>query len=261
MRNLLLLSIFLTNSILAQIPNPGFENWVAGNWQLEPEGWTTLNDQLQTAVTQDLDSYDGEFAMRVEAIPDGIGGYGRAECTVPIDYIPSSLDFYAKSEIEFGAVDVTITFFNEDFLFNSFNWTGSTSIEEWTLISIPMDQNEPVLTHAVITVQALFGDLVPGTAVISVDAMGFDGPLSERTPEKLSDFRFYPNPAQDHVIIEEVEFDSQIRIIDLSGKEIYSGIVRETPFSIDVKDFVTGLYLLNITEPDQKMISQKLIIK
>lgn len=261
MRNLLLLFILFQGSLFAQIPNPGFESWIVGNWLPNPQGWTTPNDQFNTVVSQDTDSYEGDFAMRVEAMPDGIGGFGWAECTIPIDYIPSSLDFYAKSDVEFGGVNVVITFFNNDFLFTSFNWSSGESIEDWTLISIPMEQNEPVLTHAVIRVEALYGDLVPGSAWISVDAMGFDGPLSSSPLLQESDFRFFPNPARDQLIIEDVLPGSTIRIINLTGQTIYTETGQQSLLSIDVSNFPTGLYLLSITEPNQITRSQKLVVR
>ncbi|MCZ4410736.1 T9SS type A sorting domain-containing protein [Cryomorphaceae bacterium 1068] len=261
MRFLLLLSVFLSSSLLAQIPNPGFESWIVGNWQLDPEGWTTSNGQLIPAVYQDTDSYEGEFAMRVDAVDNGLGGYGFAECTVPIDYIPSSLDFYVKAGTEFGGVSVTISFYNNDFLFNSFDWNSGTSIEEWTLVSIPMEQNEPVLTHTVIRVEAQVGDLVPGTAWISVDAMGFEGPLSDGDIIDDRDFAIYPNPANDYIILDGLAPNATIRIINIAGQTVFESNSVATQMRLDLDNFAPGLYILDVQPVKKAGVSRKLVIK
>lgn len=261
MRFLLLLLVFLSGKLFAQIPNPGFESWVAGNWQLEPEGWTTSNGQVLPAVTQDNDSYEGIFAMRVDAVNDGLGAYGWAECTIPIDYIPSSLDFYVKAGTEFGSVNVSISFWNNEFLFNSFEWNSGSSIDEWTYISIPMEQNEPVLTHAVIQVDAIVGDLVAGTAWISVDAMGFDGTLSDEQVVVNKDIQIYPNPAADRVNIQNFkEVIDYVSIYDNSGKLVEQKRANKSYNQIDVSQLPVGTYLMVATLENGKSISKKLLI-
>ncbi|MGB6037225.1 MAG: T9SS type A sorting domain-containing protein [Cryomorphaceae bacterium] len=260
MRFLLLLSVFLTGSLFAQIPNPGFESWIVGNWLLDPEGWTNGNNQF-AMVTQDEDAFEGDFAMRVDAVNNGLGAFGWAECTVPIDYIPSSLNFYAKAGTEFGGVIVTISFYNNESLFNSFEWNSGTSIEEWTLVSIPLEQNEPVLTHAVIRVEAQVGDLVPGTAWISVDAMGFEGALSDGDMVVDKNLELYPNPAADYIILDGIPPNSTVRIMNIAGQMVFESNSSTTLLRLDVQDFAKGLYILNVQAANRVSTSQKLVIE
>lgn len=261
MRYLLLLSIFLSTTLFAQIPNPGFESWIVGNWQLDPEGWTTSNGQLIPSVYQDEDSYEGEFAMRVDAVEVGIGAYGQAECTFPITFIPASLDFYVKCQNESGAVIVTISFFNEENLVYSEYWNNAGTIEEWTLVSIPLSQIEPVMTHAVIEVSAQVGDLVPGTAWISVDAMGFEGPLSNDDMVVDQDFQLYPNPVSDQLILDGLAPNSTVRIVNVAGQTIYESKSATPQLKLDVQNFAEGLYILNVQGRDQASTSRKLVIR
>lgn len=261
MRFLLLLSIFLSCSLLAQIPNPGFESWVPAPWYPSPEGWETPNDEGNTVVTQDQAAFEGDYAMRVDAVLDGIGAFGWAECTVPIDYIPSSLDFYAKAGTEFGGVIVTISFYNNDLLFNSFDWNSGSPIEEWTLISIPMAQNEPVLTHAIIRVEALVGDFSPGTAWISVDAMGFDGPLNNADQIVDDQLRLFPNPASESINISGITAGSKVRIMNLAGQTVFESISTNSQMIADVKNLPKGLYIVHIQGSNENSLSQKLVIK
>jgi hypothetical protein len=198
--------------------------------------------------------------MRVDAVGVPLGAYGFAECTFPIDYIPSSIDFYAKAGTEFGGVSVTISFFNNEFLFNSFDWNSGTSIEEWTLVSIPMQQDEPVLTHAVIRIEAIVGDLVPGNAWISVDAMGFEGPLSDDDMIVDQDLELYPNPASDYIILDGIAPNSTVRIMNIAGQLVFEANSTASQIRLDVQRFAKGLYMLNVQSPDKVGTSRKLVI-
>ncbi|MFN2430740.1 MAG: hypothetical protein ABR574_12030, partial [Cryomorphaceae bacterium] len=101
-------------TLSAQIPNANFESWVEEDGFLTPEDWEPLIVNDVSSVTQDLDSYEGIYAMQVEALKTGVGSSGNASTTVDIDFIPASLDFYAKASSEFGFVSVEITFYNQE---------------------------------------------------------------------------------------------------------------------------------------------------
>ena len=259
MRLFLLLSILISSTLSAQIPNPGFESWIVGNWLLDPEGWTNGNNQF-AMVTQDEDAFEGNFAMRVDALDNGLGAYGWAECTFPNTFIPASLDFYVKALAEFGGVSVTISFFNDEIMFYSESWNSGTSINEWTLVSIPLEQIEPVMTHAVIRVEAQVGDLVPGTAWISIDAMGFEGPLSNGDELIKQELELFPNPASNQVILDGVTPNSIVRIVNVAGQTVYESNSVTSQVRIDVQKFAKGLYILNVQGADNVGTSRKLVI-
>lgn len=199
--------------------------------------------------------------MRVDAIDNGLGAYGSAECTFPNTSIPASLDFYVKSQSEFGGVSVTISFFNGENMFYSEFWSSGQTIEEWTLVSIPLNQIEPVMTHAVIRVEAQVGDLVPGTAWISVDAMGFEEPLSNDDMIVDQDLELYPNPASDFIILDGITPNSTVRIINIAGQTVYESNSATTQTRLDVKPFSQGIYILNIQNENQVIASRKLVIE
>ena len=56
-------ALFISSSLIAQIPNPGFESWVNN----DPEGWTTF-DFFGDAVTQSSDSHSGSSAAKLQII-------------------------------------------------------------------------------------------------------------------------------------------------------------------------------------------------
>lgn len=256
---LILLATLLSTFGLAQIPNAGFETWILDDFYLEPEGWSTSNTEIESAVTQDLDSYEGVYAMKVTAIPNGLSASGFAQAYVPIDYIPASLNFYAKTEVEFGAVSVAISFYNQDFLFETFEWTISEDLENWTFVSLEMPQYEPVLTHAFITVTAYYGDLVPGTAWISVDAMGISQTLNSEEKGKIR-FSMFPNPATDQVQLDNLPEKAHYRIMDCLGKTMVQKAIRNTNEIIYLDQFNPGIYLVEVIN-GEKRATRRLVVQ
>jgi hypothetical protein len=244
----------------AQIPNSNFENWSFGTWSLEPDGWVTPNNQLETFVVQDQNAYEGDYAMRVIALPVGVGKFGSASTTVPIDYIPASLDFYVRCFVESGMVSVSIAFYNEEFLFNSFEWDSFVSIDEWTPVTIPMEQNEPVLTHAVISVEAFVGDFSPGEAEISVDAMGFGG-VTNIDDRNKPDMVLYPNPATDQITITGLTDQTEIHVFDALGQAVMAKRVSGPSIQLDLFALGSGLYLVEAETKNGISATKRMVIR
>lgn len=246
MKKLLLLFLLLPVFAAAQtIPNGNFESWFWAGWYENPEYWVTDNTELQYTVTKDFDSYEGEIAMRVTAVPIGVGEYGEALTLFEIDAVPAALNFYAKTDVEFGGVSVAITFLNQDLEIYTEEWFNTSNLEDYTLISIPLDQIEPVITHARIKVVAQVGDLIAGTAWISVDAMEFGEPLSVKKTE-LNSFKIYPNPASESLTIQSSGSSlGNLKITDVAGKIVIEKNVQENLTTIDIQSLAPGLYTIS----------------
>lgn len=245
MKKLVLISLLLPLFATAQtIPNGNFESWLVVGFLEYPEYWETDNTEEQTTVTKDFDSYEGELAMRVTSQPIGVGEYGEATTLLEISNIPAALNFYVKTELEYGAASVEVTFLNQDTEIYSEGWFSSTTMEDYTLISIPLSIAGPVITHARIRVAAQVGDLIPGTAWISVDAMEFGLPLGVDKTE-LKAFKIYPNPASEYLTIESDEISlGNIKIADALGKIVFENRVKENQTRIDTQSLAPRLYIL-----------------
>ncbi len=150
-----------------QVPNGGFESWIPTPlFSLDPEFWMTDNNQLQLSCAQDSMPYEGEWAMRVLPIPIGVGEEGRAIIEIPTDYIPPSLDFYAKwDRTATAGVGVTVTFYNGETDFYTEYWYPEELASEWVPISIQLSQIEPIMTHVVIEVGVYVGDFAAGESL------------------------------------------------------------------------------------------------
>lgn len=266
MRYIFLLFIFISSiSFAQQIPNPGFESWFVETWQEAPEDWQTPNGQLIPIVTKDTDAYEGDYAMKVTAVNDGIGASGWSKCFIPTSFIPSSLDFYVKAStqmgsVSVGSVSVKISFFNNENEFYTETWSSNESIGDWSLISLPLNQIEPAMTHAEIEVEAFASDLAPETVWISIDAMGFDGPLSSKSNQAI-DFEIYPNPTTSNTTISGEISGSQLSLFDLTGKLLEKIQINSDVHEVNLVDFPKGIYLMEISSRSGARSSQKLVKK
>lgn len=247
-------------TLSAQIPNANFESWIEEDGFLLLEDWEAHIVNDVSSVTQDLDAYEGMYAVQVEALKTGVGSTGSASTIVDIDYIPPSLDFYVKASSEFGLVMVEITFYNGEDEFNSFMWSSSDEvIADWEFVSIPLVQNEPVLTHAEIVISANVGDFAPGSAVISVDQMEFGNTtgLNDLTENSLE---IYPNPASDAIRIAEMSEVSYVEIMNLSGKLVGRFSRAEIQNEISVRDLTPACYTVIAYLKTGEIARQKLVV-
>ena len=62
----------------------------------------------------------------------------------------------------------------------------------------------------------------------------------------LSDF-VYPNPADDIIFVNITEPESRIDIYNIEGKLVLSEVAKNSPFIIQAKDMVPGLYVLQVS--------------
>jgi hypothetical protein len=84
--------------------------------------------------------------------------------------------------------------------------------------------------------------------------------VSATRNQKAFGFKIYPNPSQDFVQLEGFETQSaKYGIIDLSGRSIQVGILREN--RIDVSSLLSGIYFLRLELVSGEWGSEKLVIE
>ncbi|MBN2773675.1 MAG: T9SS type A sorting domain-containing protein, partial [Prolixibacteraceae bacterium] len=73
---------------------------------------------------------------------------------------------------------------------------------------------------------------------------------STNDPETFKNLKVYPNPTSGKVVINGLNplSEAQVRIIDNSGKVIFTGLANGSLFEIDLAGFASGIYHLNITQ-------------
>ena len=74
-------------------------------------------------------------------------------------------------------------------------------------------------------------------------------------------FRFYPNPVEDELFILGTNKVKRIEIIDVLGKTVVTHLIEKSIIKIDVSELKNGIYLLQVTNENDKSETKKLIVK
>ena len=82
--------------------------------------------------------------------------------------------------------------------------------------------------------------------------MSIDDSVSENT-------FLYPNPATDSVTITTATDQSMVKIIDVTGKLVYSTLINNQG-SIDTSAFANGVYFVQISNENQPLQTKKLVV-
>ena len=73
---------------------------------------------------------------------------------------------------------------------------------------------------------------------------------------KGSLFRVYPNPAENILFIDYSKVaEANIQIIDISGKIVYSNIISNIPYEINIEKFPTGFYLVKLMVEEGEFVA------
>lgn len=80
--------------------------------------------------------------------------------------------------------------------------------------------------------------------------------------ESLNRVEIYPNPATDLInIVFDKNAEYSVRIMDISGKVIYTNSVNAERLVISENSMVSGIYFVQIIDADNNSITKKLIVK
>ena len=151
-------------------------------------------------------------------------------------------------------------------------WTPTANETEW---EIRLDESDSLII--VNTPNYQFTDLAVGEHTISVRAICSEETYSEWTStnievttSSLQDVNdtiavsLYPNPAKYETTLKMLGLtsDATITVINTKGQTLVKDEVKagETTYRLDLSNFVSGIYYINILSSD-KIITQKLIIE
>ena len=81
-------------------------------------------------------------------------------------------------------------------------------------------------------------------------------------PYNVKPFISYPNPVSDVLVIRLPDHTDQgkkmIRVMNINGKTIKSIPVAGTTFSLDMRNFMRGMYLIRVEQKDSVLVSRVL---
>jgi hypothetical protein len=256
------------------ILNYSFENWSPVSWE-EPNSWATFNlwaiGQPTMPAIKSTDSYAGTYALDLSVVQstegdtlwgaatNGYWGYNGAAGGQPFTGSPSAVECWYKYtpvagdnaffSVEFKAGGSTIGNYG-----NNFN-TPANTYTLWTQAITP-------LTPDTILIAIWAGNNIGSQ--FKIDNIDFVFPVGIAEGLTVDKLVAYPNPATDVLKIKfNIENDNNvsIRLIDALGKELTtrslghlsSGVYRE---SFNTSDFSTGVYFLEFTLGDEKLVKR-----
>lgn len=80
--------------------------------------------------------------------------------------------------------------------------------------------------------------------------------------ESLNRVEIYPNPASDVINIEFDQYGQyNVRIMDISGKLIYSDVVNTDRLRIEDNNMISGVYFVQIADEFNNVVTKKLVVK
>ncbi|MDF1697010.1 MAG: T9SS type A sorting domain-containing protein [Saprospiraceae bacterium] len=128
--------------------------------------------------------------------------------------------------------------------FVTYTISPNPNLEEYTSIentaSIYFDYNPPIITNTAENV------LVSEFPTVS-------------TKDVLQKFNIYPNPTDTYVTIESSDLILEIKLLDLSGKLLYSTFPENNKATLNLSDFSKGLHFLTILGVNENY-TRKLIL-
>ena len=78
---------------------------------------------------------------------------------------------------------------------------------------------------------------------------------------KMNDFRIYPNPAQNQIIISGLPSGLNFFIYDIHGQEMKSMEINNTEHTMDITNLDNGIYLIKVCDNKKIVIQNKILIK
>lgn len=92
-----------------------------------------------------------------------------------------------------------------------------------------------------------------------IATINYPASLSLDLPSFESEVELYPNPAIEVITISGLLNGDIVKVLDMTGKEIYNSVSNEKYKTINTQDFKAGIYLLHV-EKNGKSITKKLVI-
>jgi hypothetical protein len=286
----------LSQSLLAQIPNAGFESWTLYAIDevniTNPTGWASSNNPLSSNVTQSSSAHSGSSAVRGEAvqlpyyvlqptIQSGVDARGSAYTERPVSITGYYQFFPAASSGDRFGVNVGLFKGGVDGTCIAIaaiaNPTETTSYTQFTAVFNYQSEEIPD------TCVAEFMIIGPGTGLDAyahpgsyylIDDLAFSNvPVSVDEPVNLpAQFSLqqnYPNPFNPSTSIQfSLSNGAQVklRVFNILGKEVAT-LVNEWRSAgrynekFDASKFSSGVYFYRLDTGNYSAMKQMLLIK
>jgi hypothetical protein len=236
----------------------------------------------QIAVTQSSDAYAGSSSARLETLPAfgnikingvlttatmicGTNSGGQEGGSSYTATIPDSIVGFFKNApaVNDSAYSQIMFLANNDMDTISFTRINfSQTVNEWTRFSAPITPAGSGQTPEKLSLffSSSWGDGAQGQAVVGsifyVDSVHFIAvPAGIKETYNNADWSVYPNPATDILNVKSATGKAaNIEILDVTGKQVKYATVGAGSSTVEIADFVPGVYLYQIKTLDQQVV-------
>jgi hypothetical protein len=282
---------FTSASLLAQIPNNGFENWTAVGSYSVPNSWGTLNNTygVQTATKGTPGSPGASYlAVTSKTITGGnvIGGIAVCGVLDSMTMQPKSGFAFNQQPVSFtgswqhmiygssqGSIMITLTKWNTTTNQRDVVATANKALSgmamSWATFTINLTYLSSTAPDSCMIVLKASGTTPTNNDYLWVDNLAFNGSVTGINNQEsfLSDVTVFPNPSAEVVNINlnlKSEQKTSIELLDLSGKLILTkdlGLLQgDSKQSINITGISKGTYFVKIVA-DKGTEVRKIIIE
>jgi len=260
---------------VAQIPNPGFEQWTAGN----PDGWYANNiPGFAVPVTQSSNRHSGSFSAQAEVVSFSGSPYPPYLVSVfPVSQRHANLTFWVEftSLSGDGAVVEVLLYNNQTPIGAGYGETYESN--PWELVTIPIGYFSTEIPDSCYIWFFVIGDSLGNDphvgSMARIDDLAFSGVVSVqgtgREPLAFKLGQNYPNPFNPSTEIgfQIAEFGFvSLKVFDLLGREVaelvnnelYAG---EHTIKFDASNLPSGVYFYRLTAGGQSVSKRMVFLK
>lgn len=99
-----------------------------------------------------------------------------------------------------------------------------------------------------------------GKAIDSMDVVYTSTAGIEETQTQIN-FSVYPNPVKNNLFLQAENADGMtVKIIDMLGNVVYSGVLNNETSKVDVSEFRNGIYFVKLNNKSKAVVTKKIII-
>lgn len=277
-----MISLMTLSSMAQQIPNGDMETWtISTGWTPDgdyPTDWSTVNNSIpdaqawlisQTCHQEDTDVHGGMYAVHLETVAPPSSGYPNIngivtngninettyaiESGIPFTARPDSLVGYFKASpvgSDFGTIEFVLKDGNEDTLGWARFEAPNTAISSYTRFSVPVVYSSSATpTTAVVLLSASDGfNSVVGSELWVDDLELIYNPVGIEEEKLDNSTAWYNGNA---IVLDLTKSNSekvQVSVIDLAGKEVYSGRTGGSQKHFIRANVSNGLYFVRLSD-------------
>lgn len=273
--------LMLHSTVIAQILNPGFELWTAG----EPDEWTSSNSAPQVVnIKSSTDAHSGNFSMRGEVVSfsnsifapqlqNRAGGRKGSAVDRRVSALTGWLKFHSESA---DVIQISVLAAQGNFSIGSGSLLSSTEAADWVRFEVPISYTfttTPLIPDTVIIFCSIKGDQSTTPHVgtwFELDDLGLSDPISAVSPSSATDVKVavWPNPvsAVGHVrLVLPDPSPVSAELVDVTGRVVH--IISNTPLlagtselRFDTTPLAEGTYVLRM-DVGASTLSHMLIVR